>query len=621
VAREYTPGLARILEPIQRLAGGKEKDISHLWGAEQDEALELLKVTLTTVPVLRLPDPRRKYKVHCDACKLGRGLGALLLQQDDDGKWYVVAYWSRSLTRQERHRSVTRLEGMAFHDSVMHWQVYLRYQEFEVVTDHYALVYLVTKYDGDPHGCLHRMCVDLQVFRFSVSYRKGTEHLDADAMSRLFQRGDDTEFVEMDEYRSDHSPLTDEEIDQLERIYKDPGDAAWLKSVIRERRAAEKAERDQQEQTQEGQEERIQARTARLMDGQEEWRERREVRHDCKPLTVRSMGITTRRAAELERLVQEAEQQEAEAEARQQRGEAALQAREAADIHIEVDVAAAELVAEEMLRTKLEDYDGLHQRVYLHPTEKVPYEVVSVYMDKRKARDRGYRGPRRLLAMAKKIHPPGSDVTPEQQDEVDEREINGIGGTMELVRQFEEAGMLGMKAIPESQRAAEWLRLQMEDSELAELIALLPTASDRIYSDRGAHDYFFRAEGEHGEPGPLYRQVERDGVTTSGDTRVRVTRIYRQLMVPESLQRSIIELFHEGMAHPGARRTLRTIQLYYWWSRVRHDVKRHAMQCRACQTNKVDNRRTKVPVQAYASCTLPFYRVHLDGTAPMPTTP
>jgi len=143
---------------------------------------------------------------------------------DDDGNWHPVAYWSRSLSRQERKRSAIMLECMALVESILHWQVYLRHREFQVITDHHALVYLVTKYNGDPHGTLHRMCIAIQGFSFSVTHRKGSEHLDADAVSRLFQTGDDSEYIDdMDEFRTDNLPLTDKEIAQLEKVYTHPG--------------------------------------------------------------------------------------------------------------------------------------------------------------------------------------------------------------------------------------------------------------------------------------------------------------------------------------------------------------------------------------------------------------
>ena len=77
------------------------------------------------------------------------------MQKDEDGMDHPVAYWSRGLQPAERNHSATELECTAMHDAILHWQVYLQNAvPFDAVTDHYALVYMVTKVGGDPH---HRL--------------------------------------------------------------------------------------------------------------------------------------------------------------------------------------------------------------------------------------------------------------------------------------------------------------------------------------------------------------------------------------------------------------------------------------------------------------------------------
>ena len=59
----------------------------------------------------------KKFRVHVDACRVGRGIGAILLQLDENisiaGEkevWQPIAYWSRTLTKEERRYSATELE-------------------------------------------------------------------------------------------------------------------------------------------------------------------------------------------------------------------------------------------------------------------------------------------------------------------------------------------------------------------------------------------------------------------------------------------------------------------------------------------------------------------------------
>ena len=219
VAREYVHNLAEVIAPIQQLAR-KGVDIEKAWGVAQDESFAKLKEVITTAPVLVLPNVMKKFRVHVDACRVGRGIGAILLQLDElilvtekREVWRPVAYWSRALTKEERRYSATELECTALHDAILHWRVYLQNGlQFEVIVDHYALVYMVTKMSGTEGNLrLHNLCLGLQGYTFSVIHRKGELHMDADAVSRLFHK-DEVAYVHNEEdLRDDMNPLTNEE--------------------------------------------------------------------------------------------------------------------------------------------------------------------------------------------------------------------------------------------------------------------------------------------------------------------------------------------------------------------------------------------------------------------------
>ena len=74
VAREYLPSLATIIAPIQMLAK-KGVDIVAAWGEDKDIAFNNLKHILTTAPVLLIPDVTKRFRIHVDCCKVGRGCG------------------------------------------------------------------------------------------------------------------------------------------------------------------------------------------------------------------------------------------------------------------------------------------------------------------------------------------------------------------------------------------------------------------------------------------------------------------------------------------------------------------------------------------------------------------
>jgi len=221
VAREYIPRLSTLLEPLLRITKMSGKvDVREVWGEEQEKALGYIKHIITSEPVLLLPDCTKIFQVRVDSCKNGRGIGAILLQQGPTQAWQPVAYWSRVLSSSERKYAATALEATGMHDSILHWRQFLQNGiPFELITDHYALVWLVLKIGGDANGRLTRLILDLQQFVFSVKHSKGSQHFDADAVSRLLQIGDEPIMHTEEMLRDDEGPLTesDKEIIRMQQ--------------------------------------------------------------------------------------------------------------------------------------------------------------------------------------------------------------------------------------------------------------------------------------------------------------------------------------------------------------------------------------------------------------------
>ena len=103
-------------------------------------AVKELKRALATKPVLMRIYSSEAFRLKIDACQKGRGIGCILEQPDDDGKWHPVSYYSTSLSGAEGEYSATELECKALHDCVLHHATYLKYiPHFKVFTDHNAL--------------------------------------------------------------------------------------------------------------------------------------------------------------------------------------------------------------------------------------------------------------------------------------------------------------------------------------------------------------------------------------------------------------------------------------------------------------------------------------------------
>lgn len=224
VARDYIPNLTQVIEPIQELTKGKKKGTDRVNWIDKihTPCMNRLKYIMTHAPVLIPANPQRKFVVEVDTSKTGHGIGAILLQEKvpNSGCFHPVAYWTRALSDSERKYSATALEALGLHDALLHWSYYLKNGiHFEVIVDHYALISMILKMNGDATGRLLRMCLDLQEFNFTVTHRPGSKHLCADAVSRLLQMDETPYLRNAVDLRDDFGPLTETEVKFIREKY------------------------------------------------------------------------------------------------------------------------------------------------------------------------------------------------------------------------------------------------------------------------------------------------------------------------------------------------------------------------------------------------------------------
>jgi hypothetical protein len=139
------------------------------------DAINQLKLALTSEPVLHIADPAQPYTVDCDAS--GFALGAVLLQ---DG--HPIAYESRKFTPAEKNYSVGDRELCAVVHALTVWRCYLLGAKFTVMSDHQPLTYLATQ--PNLSGRQVRWQQLLSRYHFDWQYKKGSSNSAADALSR-----------------------------------------------------------------------------------------------------------------------------------------------------------------------------------------------------------------------------------------------------------------------------------------------------------------------------------------------------------------------------------------------------------------------------------------------------
>ena len=103
------------------------------WKEKTDRAFEQLKQVSVDKPVLRTPDLTKDIILQTDAS--GRGVGAVLTQNFEDGE-RPVAFFSKKLLPAQTRYMATEKEGLAVVKAIQHFEFYLYGRPFKVQTDH-----------------------------------------------------------------------------------------------------------------------------------------------------------------------------------------------------------------------------------------------------------------------------------------------------------------------------------------------------------------------------------------------------------------------------------------------------------------------------------------------------
>ena len=112
-----------------------------------------------------------------------KGLGAVLSQKQEDGRFHPVAYASRALSSQEKNYGITDLETLAVVWAISHFHAYLYGHEVTIYTDHSA-VKAVLETPSGKHARWWTKIYSRGVKKVNIVYRSGKENLNADTLSR-----------------------------------------------------------------------------------------------------------------------------------------------------------------------------------------------------------------------------------------------------------------------------------------------------------------------------------------------------------------------------------------------------------------------------------------------------
>lgn len=178
--RRFSVRHADFVGPFRNLLS-KEKKWN--WTEGHSLAFEEIKGNFLKSVTLSHFLPNKKFRLQTDASDIG--ISGILYQIDDNDDIRIVSLASRVLTQVEYRYTTTEKELLAIVYSILKFRTYLIGWEFQIITDHQALTFLLsTPYQNSR---LMRWILSLQEYNFSIVHCKGSDNIVADFFSRNFK--------------------------------------------------------------------------------------------------------------------------------------------------------------------------------------------------------------------------------------------------------------------------------------------------------------------------------------------------------------------------------------------------------------------------------------------------
>ena len=176
--RDLIPQYAHIAEPIVKLT---KQNYKFIWSPQCQSAFEKLKSALCSNNILAYPESHKPYRLYTDASDTC--IGGILVQTDAHGIEKVIHYVSHQLSGAQLRWPTIEQEAYAVIYCLIKLRCYLQGAEFTVLTDHKPLTSLFTAQIKNTK--IQRWAVLISEYGCKIEYRKGSNNIRADMLSRL----------------------------------------------------------------------------------------------------------------------------------------------------------------------------------------------------------------------------------------------------------------------------------------------------------------------------------------------------------------------------------------------------------------------------------------------------
>ena len=177
---KFIPHLSSKTKPLRDLL---IKENAWTWGPAHRKAFESVKEALASNTVLKLYDPNRETVVSADASSYG--LGAVIMQRQDNGDLNPVAFASRSLTQTESRYAQIEKEALAVTWACECFNMYILGMRFTLETDHKPLIPLLSTKPLDEIPLrVQRFRLRLMKYDYNIVHIPGKQLIVADTLSR-----------------------------------------------------------------------------------------------------------------------------------------------------------------------------------------------------------------------------------------------------------------------------------------------------------------------------------------------------------------------------------------------------------------------------------------------------